>query len=1775
MKRYFLKTLSLALVSSIVIPLCSVNAADPSTGGLCPHHTEHTEKCGYSADGEPCGYVCTICGAENSEQEDAEPIVQDSQNMDPDSSNRDAGSDTKPEGPSSAATTDVEMGGGTKAGDGTTVESWSWDSIYLDWDKQAQCWGLRFPGTNSSRPMTREILSKFLPSNITANLADQSTKDLALTWNLDSFPAGGAYSGEYDLEATLPNGHTLSGNAQALVVHVELDDQTQIPGPPTVSKYVSSWTYESRGGSAINENNFQYSMDYYLDITSTSDREELIKKLSSVLPNRIYCSGYNTDQTLVAAGFSADCKPNEIPGTGIIWGYVTLNWHDMEDIVRSAEINDGTQLTFEAVPISNSGYLLRVNSNNDDLNANYNDTAEISGILNLTVTLHELHLDEHIVPSVTPANTMVNLFDYWVDTNGAKGNDLLETGDIHNGAATPDVQRTGVNDWNKGINVGRLLLFGDGNIHAGYWNKGAGAISAYGQIAAGMPGIVKSVLGADGYPMIDTVEMDASITNCDKISDYKLCGDHIGDIADERYDSENPKNLSNTVINAWKDSGNSASLDYLFDPEIEHVNKVSHVDVDGLFQIDSNGYYYYDMRQNFAEYSEESNRFILYDAPATERTDSNPEAGKRSTGNFLPFNTGAQVFDLVENGKLSGNQNINSDNKVSSAGFTNHHLGMTVSVDFRQPVGGRLNTGTATNVPMTFQFSGDDDVWIFIDDVLVLDLGGIHSEIYGTIDFATGDIYVGQSWKTNGFPYKADGTVDMDKLLQDAPPIVTTNLRKQFKEAEKEDSVFWNGDTFASDTGHTLKMFYLERGNYDSSLALRFNLQTALYQQLSKVDQDGRPIQGVEFDLYPAEEATANDSGAIKCFYTDADINADVGEFYIKQAAGDALVHLVTNEDGTSQFLDADGNYFNFADRGRQVYVLKETSTPAGYRPLPVDIVLYYDPDNSMLSVANRWTTGAYACSVGHVAGTGRASYGRFNADTGEIEPDSALPIDSDKQAEGLVVAIPMLLRRSDQVWEALHGSNLSGFEASRISSSSDVTAWRAAVLRAVLEQAADPSLPNWILSWDEENLRLAGTLNDLPGLASRYRLHNTAGDMQMLYGIIEPDALKALGINEDNAKARYDALGKYVLEHGTTKTLDAIMRVSVSNTGSGKGFSFINADQFNRNFRSLVYIPNDQRELWVMKVDQDGIPLNGARFGLYDNADCTGEPIAQGSTASVNNQEGTLIFSPSTDVSPGHAQVMWASSERTKYYLKELAAPNGCSINDTITPVVVGTYSIYADAGTAENDVSVLAGVGRLTQTMRQYAIDSDVDITLRDITAICQYQPSSNKNVLAEDWKDTILANTPGVPRSINLHYDRNAVVDYGLHDEDGGKLYKPFFVTDTGFIRARVMQNYAALTTPMYGDAKTDVNKDNLKDTDITNLFSLLNIVVVTDRTTRDTNTGSLTVSKLLGGDVLSKDYTENFMFTIELTDSEGQPLEGEYYFYGTNKAGSISNGSKFPLHHDESITILGLPSGTKFAVTETEKSGWYVFPKTGTVGGEIVKDQTQFASFHNSKTPWPDIGDLTIHKTVTGAGDQTKDFTFTITFTDKNGNELEDEFHYKGDKEGTISSGQDVTLHHNQHVTILDIPAGTRYTVSEKEADQDGYTTTSSGETGVVADGEVYTAAFTNDKEQTVPPEPQPKPDPTPTPKPQPEPTPKPEPTTDPKPSSPAVRSEKVSDSPNTGDPHILFGLLGAMSASGLGAAFTILRKNPKRRRRNKIGKLLRKKARENRKTMFKK
>lgn len=646
-------------------------------------------------------------------------------------------------------------------------------------------------------------------------------------------------------------------------------------------------------------------------------------------------------------------------------------------------------------------------------------------------------------------------------------------------------------------------------------------------------------------------------------------------------------------------------------------------------------------------------------------------------------------------------------------------------------------------------------------------------------------------------------------------------------------------------------------------------------------------------------------------------------------------------------FLTSDNSYFNFADRGDQYYVLREKTAPSGYRIQPVDIVLHYDPGTSMLSVANRWTTGAYACSISNVTAAGQLNYGQVS--NGSIRPTSSL-VPSSEQEKGLAVAVPLLQKSSDKSWLALYGSNIHGFNSVRINSGGD-SAWKNAILLAALEQAHADNAASWHLDWDAGNKYLYGVLNDLPGLASRYQLVNSNGDMSIVYALISPNALNALGISgAGDARSRYNALRQYLKTHSTADTLRTILNVP-------DGFRFLNINQFNRDFRSLIYIPNERRELQVRKVDQDGRPLRGSTFTLYSDAVCQSE-ATQGTT-DVN---GMLVFSPSGTGQEGSARMLWESAANgSRYYLKETAAPAGYHINDTIVPVVVGTYSIYADAGAPDDGVTVMASAGRLTQTMRQFAMDSDVDITLQDITAFMQIQPSDNFQLTG--WQDAKLAGT-NIPRSMNLHFGKNTTMadyglpdeDYGLHDEDGGKIYKPFFVTDTGFIRARIQQNYAALIGAQYEGTKTDVNKDNLGETDLTNLFSLLNMVVVTDKTDSDIQTGKLTISKkLMGNNLSGQDYFKNFKFIINLTDANNRPLTGRYYFYGSDRTGYISSGEELILHHDESITILGLPAASKFTVTEKPESGWSVLPSTGSFTGEIIKEGIFVSEFINTKDP----------------------------------------------------------------------------------------------------------------------------------------------------------------------------------------------------------------------------
>lgn len=326
------------------------------------------------------------------------------------------------------------------------------------------------------------------------------------------------------------------------------------------------------------------------------------------------------------------------------------------------------------------------------------------------------------------------------------------------------------------------------------------------------------------------------------------------------------------------DRWDGESLGYLFDSSTQ-TGKISHMGVTGLLRV-KDGYYEYDSSQNYAAYNVNKNAFDVYDAAGVKQAGAEPH----TVGQFFPFDAATEVFKegdsgLVPNGITS--QNV-GDSQYNGSKPLNHYFGLSMSSRFVQPKGGKTNA----DKPMTFEFAGDDDVWVFIDDVLVGDIGGIHTSAKLTIDFQTGEI------KVNDSP---DGT-----------------LLSKFQEAKQDTTKGFKGNAFAEGTNHTLKFFYLERGATDSNMKLKYNLVTVPESDIIKFDQDGKFVQGAKFQLYKTDKDFKNELEPLGSGTTDE--------------AG----HLTLTNDDDNGVINFDDLYNK--DHSNKYYLLKETRVPEGYR---------------------------------------------------------------------------------------------------------------------------------------------------------------------------------------------------------------------------------------------------------------------------------------------------------------------------------------------------------------------------------------------------------------------------------------------------------------------------------------------------------------------------------------------------------------------------------------------------------------------------------------------------------------------------------------------------------------------------------------------------------------------------------------------------------------------------------------------------------------------------
>lgn len=314
---------------------------------------------------------------------------------------------------------------------------------------------------------------------------------------------------------------------------------------------------------------------------------------------------------------------------------------------------------------------------------------------------------------------------------------------------------------------------------------------------------------------------------------------------------------------------NDARLEALFG-EGSFPGRINVGEADWLYSYDAEtGYYYYNSAANAAAYNQSEQRFYVYED--TVNIDS-----QNSLHDFLPFNYGQETF-------------AEKDNEA------NYWFGMKSEIQFYLPNDSGSGENKAANgvTDMQLRFSGDDDVWIFIDGELALDLGGVHDVVYGEINFSTGKVKTGQALSSSNIAANEADTFSNMPGLSGTAGITTTDL--PVLEGGRE---------------HTITIYYLERGSSLSNCAIYFNLSPAYELHLTKTDADtGERLEGAEFMIFddrectiPAEHWITNENGELESVTDEV---------------------FVTNENGTA--------YLWGLLAGRDYYIKEVTPPPVGY----------------------------------------------------------------------------------------------------------------------------------------------------------------------------------------------------------------------------------------------------------------------------------------------------------------------------------------------------------------------------------------------------------------------------------------------------------------------------------------------------------------------------------------------------------------------------------------------------------------------------------------------------------------------------------------------------------------------------------------------------------------------------------------------------------------------------------------------------------------------------
>ena len=282
------------------------------------------------------------------------------------------------------------------------------------------------------------------------------------------------------------------------------------------------------------------------------------------------------------------------------------------------------------------------------------------------------------------------------------------------------------------------------------------------------------------------------------------------------------------------------------------------------FQYDkTTNYYTFNSNKMSAHFTDEkpagSNTNLTYSTSPQTITDLSVQ-GKSDKASWLPFDEGTSAT-------------------MTSATY---HFGMQAVIPFSMTANGKMNAADEKSADIKFDFSGDDDVWVFVDGKLVLDIGGIHNEMAGTMNFATNE------WKV----LKSTDNTNKDTVGDMNDQKMTGQL---FNDKNGKGVLGTDRETFAATTSHTLTVFYLERGAGASNCKIRFNLpmedSVSVKKLVSDKDSAGSAISA------DTQEAINNREFAFKLFKNDEPLKNT--NYIILDESNQPIDTATTESDGT------------------------------------------------------------------------------------------------------------------------------------------------------------------------------------------------------------------------------------------------------------------------------------------------------------------------------------------------------------------------------------------------------------------------------------------------------------------------------------------------------------------------------------------------------------------------------------------------------------------------------------------------------------------------------------------------------------------------------------------------------------------------------------------------------------------------------------------------------------------------------------------------------------